>query len=410
MSANPSVSIPIRSSSKQAIAPRSLVLKQSRQELKRKLSTISHKDSPIEFTRLKLEDARAEKEEELLHKEWIDEEKDNFSDNDFRKAHREVNKRIISLGDTLWKHAKELRRLEEKHGLVPQLGPDSKGAYVSTLLSLYKDPRKTGKRSSSLQSNMRAAAIEVYDVEKDAPAGRLWCAISGSYFQKKYMKAAHIVPHRIGPDAVDYIFEKGAGARLNTADNCLMMHNTVENEFDNGSFVLLPVDAAEKPIKRWKIQITNLAAINSDLGHETIKSLNGKEIQFKNENRPAARFLYFHFVITLLRNKRDRSAGWDKYLSELPSGKPFATMGPYLRKSMLLVLAKTVGDLSDEEETKLLGEKDVELFDEESKLSEPEEEEIVRRVIEVTEEQSDVETVDLVEDDGDESVSLLQVK
>ena len=250
-----------------------------------------------------------------------------------------------------------------------------------------------------MQSNVRRSAIQVYDATKDAPEGDLWCPISGSYHNKSFVKAVHIVPHRIGPEAVDYIFGNGSGARLDTADNCVMMHATVEMAFDKGFFVLLPLDPDEKPIKRWKIQMTNSSAALAEMGHNRLQDMDGTEVQFKNDHRPAARFLYFHFVITLLRNKSDRSEGWEKSLLELPTGKPFATMGPYIRKSMLSVLAKMAGDLNEDVEAELLGEENVEVFDEEGeKLRGIEEQEIARRIFDVEDVDSDDEVYELAED------------
>ena len=119
MSGETPVSIPEPLSSNTSITSRSKSLQQSRQDLKRKLSTVSFEASPIEYTKLRIEDLSAEREEEMIHKECIDEEKQNLSNNELRKAHREANQRIISLGDTLWTQAQQLRQLEEDTGAIP---------------------------------------------------------------------------------------------------------------------------------------------------------------------------------------------------------------------------------------------------------------------------------------------------
>ena len=228
-------------------------------------------------------------------------------------------------------------------------------------------------------------------MNKNPPsAGRLYCVISGDWFENEDMKAAHIVPYRLGPEIVDYVFGAGTGSRLLSADNCLMMHTTVKRAFDKGSFVLLPVDPNERPIKRWKIQVTNSGALDTtDLGKRPLRDRAGAELIFKNPNRPTARFLYFHFVVTLLRARRDRQSGWETYRTTLPTGKPFATMGPYLRKSLLLTLAKAVGDLDADSEVELLGEEGKELFADDRKLSPSEEDEVARRILEAKDEKAD---------------------
>ena len=129
---------------------------------------------------------------------------------------------------------------------------------------------------------MKETAISVYEASKGAPfKGKIWCCITQSYFNKDNVRAAHIVPHALGPELVDYIFGSGSGSRLDRSDNCLLMHHTAEQAFDKGLFVLLPVDANETPIMRWKIQITNLAAVHSDFmgGRETLDDYDGKVLE-----------------------------------------------------------------------------------------------------------------------------------
>lgn len=384
------ITIPDRTSSK-FVLEKSLRLRESRSELKRKLASTPFESSPIAFQKLKIEEIQTEIDEERLNKEFLDIEhgEQKLTDNDYRKAQRNTNMRIISLGEDLWNHRRGLRDEEEKSGVIPPLGPDVQGAFVHTLLSLYKDPNISAKRSSSKQSAMRESAIQVYESRKDAPKGKLWCPIAQDYFNAKQMKAAHIVPSRLGSGLVEYLFGPGISSRLHTWDNCLMLCSSAKESFDNGNFILIPANPNESPIKTWKIQLTNTAAKNSDIGHKVLAELDGKNVLFKNDCRPAARFLYYHFVVTLLRNKRDRQPGFQDYSVSLGSIRPFATPGQYMRQSMLLVLAKNTGDLSVEEEARLLGEAGQETFEEEEQLDERAEEEIARRIYAVHDEWED---------------------
>lgn len=90
--------------------------------------------------------------------------------------------------------------------------------------------------------------------------------------------------------------------------------------------------------------------------------------------------MYWHFVVTLLGNKGDRLPGWERFSAGLPAGKPFATMGRYMRESMLLTLAKNAGDLNAEEDARLLVGQGGETFVEDAKLTDVEEAEVARRV------------------------------
>ena len=392
-----SVHIPTRSSSKRVVdvplEERRLSVKHSQNELKRKLSTISLEEDPGTYTRLKIEEYEVELEGEYLNKEWLDLQntQKTLQDRPFKRGHQEANKRIISLGESLWQEKQKLRDIHERSGQEPQLGPDSHGAFVQTLLALYKDPHAPKGRDKSAQSNMVKQAKIDYKPETGAPSiGKLWCPIAKEYFDGDSFRAAHIVPRAIHSSVVDYIFGNGSASRINTRDNCLYIHDSCERSFDKGNFVLLPVDPTEQPIKRWRIKITNTSALNTDMGRTTLGQLDGTEVEFKTDARPAARFLFYHFVVTLLRNKRDRQDGWESYMLNLSTGKPFATMGPYLRKSMLLTLARAAGDLSDDEHARLLGG-GRETFEEDKKLNEAEEREIARRIHEAHDEKLEAE-------------------
>ena len=350
-------------------------------DFKRNLSEVSVEASALEYTKFRIE-LEAEVEELRAHKHSLDveREEETLDDKIYWKNHMETNRRIDSLGNDLWRGNRFLRQIHQKEGRVPELGPDSEGAFVNTLLTLYKDPTISHGRCSTIQTEMKDAAVLRYGANLDAPKGKLWCCISQDWFDSSSIHAAHIVPHASRPSLVDYIFGAGSSARLNTADNCLLVHETVERSFDNGNFVLLPVDPRETPIKRWKVQITNNAAVNTDFGRTSLKEFNGKEIAFKTDARPASRFLYYHFVVTLLRNKRDRQPGWENYLMNLPFGRSFATIGKYVRHSMLLALARYAGDLERDEEARLLGD-GARTFVEKEKLSDKEETEIARQIM-----------------------------
>ena len=328
-------------------------------------------------------DLETEREEYILDKKWLDIEhgERKLTDANYQKAHRSANQRIVSVGDELWRQRQAARVDEEQAGKAPPLGPDSTGAFVYALLALYKDPHISTKRSTAEQTQLRKSALITYESAKGGKYGKLWCPIMRDYFDKWIMRAARIVPRALGAGLVDYIFGVGTGSRLNTADNCLMIHEHAERALDNGNFVLVPANPNESPLRTWTLKVSNTAAINNNFGCKGLRDYDSEHLVFKNDNRPAARFLYYHFVITLLRNKRDRQPGWERFCLDLPTGKPFATPGRYMRQSMLMALAKTAGDLDAEAGARLLGEPDQETFMSADRLEEQEESEIGRRVL-----------------------------
>ena len=170
-----------------------LHFRQSRAELTRKLSEVSFDKQSIQNRKLKIEGLEIHVEEQRLYKIWLDNEyqQRQLDDYNYRKAHQDTNHRIVSLGRDLWTEHQEIRRQEEKEGKVLKLGPDTKGAFIYTLLALYKDPQKSRKRSSARQSNMKESATKVYDAEQGAPAkGKIWCV-----FPKNITTERMSMPH-----------------------------------------------------------------------------------------------------------------------------------------------------------------------------------------------------------------------
>ncbi|KAI9825019.1 MAG: hypothetical protein M1826_007097 [Phylliscum demangeonii] len=237
-------------------------------------------------------------------------------------------------------------------------------AFTAALLQLYEDPAVGGPRSKSDRSAMRAASIEAYGsrpAQGEAWSDDvLWCPLVGRFLLKADVIAGAIVPSSLGAGLVDYLCGEGSGARLHTADNCLMMHRRVERAFNHGSFVIIPVDPTERPISRWKCVVVNPDAHHHFLfepsapSPQTVRDLDGRELQFRTPHRPAARFMYYHFLITMLRIRRSNRPRWPETWARLVTGRPFATPGPYLRRSMMLCLARQIGDVKDEELDALL--------------------------------------------------------
>ena len=121
--------------------------------------------------------------------------------------------------------------------------------------------------------------------------------------------------------------------------------------------------------------------------------MDGNELGFITDFRPAAMFLYYHFVITLLRNKKNRQPGWEPLWAKTKTGHPWVTPGPYLRKSMLLQLARFTGDLKEDEELLESLCTDGKIFESKDRLNDREEAEVARR---------DFMEVDSEEDDDDD--------
>ena len=74
------------------------------------------------------------------------------------------------------------------------------------------------------------------------------------------------------------------------------------------------------------------------------RETDGRKLSFRNDNRPARRFLYLRYALAWL-HAEDKS--WPDFKEKVPPGEVWATSNKsdgYLRKSVLLELVKKTGD------------------------------------------------------------------
>jgi hypothetical protein len=128
---------------------------------------------------------------------------------------------------------------------------------------------------------------------------------------------------------------------LQRAGNALLLSNQVKKWLDTYHLVIVPVDTSEVPIMRWKVDIISPDIMNyiCSGGARSVKDLDGRELTFLNKKRPVSRFLYFHFIMALVRIKDVERQGWRDVWARYYEQRPFPTPGNYLRQSMLLALA-----------------------------------------------------------------------
>lgn len=123
------------------------------------------------------------------------------------------------------------------------------------------------------------------------------------------------------------------------------MHKKLEEALDATKIAIIPIPGAAKEGTKWKAvladkTISNQQALYADSGIVKWKDIDGKELVFLNENRPARRYLYFRYIMTYMSHKKQGSMEWAEKMDD--SGRRWATRGPYLRRSMLQYLARFV--------------------------------------------------------------------
>ncbi|MCJ1470987.1 hypothetical protein MMC07_009635 [Pseudocyphellaria aurata] len=224
-----------------------------------------------------------------------------------------------------------------------------------------------GKRSTQNQTRFKANLIEASNASHPDPrVEEYWCPILGCFHGKHAMKAAHIVPYSLGQDLMTDIFgaEENEKNELFSAKNGILMHSGAEERFDKGFFVIVPSanDESVEEIKAWhestaksyKIRVIDRDAkpmktfLPSPMQKKLWVDLDGQELQFLSSHRPRARYLYYHYCVTMLRLSYHKNEH-EKILRDHLGKKFWGTPGPYLSKSYLLALVQEIGseDLLD---------------------------------------------------------------
>lgn len=227
----------------------------------------------------------------------------------------------------------------------PKHSPPSVAALGTCLLTLYRKYDgldKPQKRPTSFRSN----ALRHYDGDANFNGtDKVWCHVTDAWSRPKDVKAAHVVPFFLDSDDLGEILFGSRTQSLRRAGNSLLLLDQIEQWFASYHLVIVPADAKETPITRWKVNV-----LSSDI-HNTLygqtegvgRDLEGKELKFRNEKRPVCRFMYFHFIMALIRIKDDARPGWQDLWARYYQQRPFPTTGNYMRKSMLRALATHFG-------------------------------------------------------------------
>ena len=210
---------------------------------------------------------------------------------------------------------------------------------------------KEKKRQRGAQSNFRRDVIEYYGSldprtypgEPENNRG-IWCPILKRYLTGSAMKAAHIIPHSIGEANCSYLFGSQDGqGHLMSAQNGLMLAIPFEKALDLAQIAIVPVE--DDPSNGLQVIVFYISLLKR--GRTTLEfdwsSLHGLHLEFKNDNRPRLRYLYFTFIMNVLRRKQHECTGWmsdlDKYTNQRMWGSP----DKWLRGASMRAIARRMG-------------------------------------------------------------------
>jgi len=219
-----------------------------------------------------------------------------------------------------------------------------------------------GRRDPRLQSAFRSEMIEKYNA-KHSSEDWLWCPVLGDWCMSDYVVAAHLFAYMHGQATMDAIFGARRPPELFSPRNGMLISSFVERYLYCGKLVIVP-DLPEKPklaellvwvnsdVRNFKIKVIDKSWVQ--LGkrispYHDLKygDLDNRPLQFRSTFRPAARYLYYHYCIQILRSAWQQNSYGSPAASQTmkdESGKPFwGTPGRYLPRNMLLAIVEELG-------------------------------------------------------------------
>ncbi len=217
-----------------------------------------------------------------------------------------------------------------------------------------------GRRDTSIQGNFRTSLIKAQNAKHPnfSQEASLWCPVSGSWVHEKHTTTAHIFPWKHGQETMTKIFGAEAENEMFSVNNGILMSTLAESRMDKGLFVIVPsandeVEADieawhESILKRYKVRVLNRDdkemtqfIPGSNPPKEWFK-LDGDELIFLSDHRPRARYLYYHYCVSMLR--RSHHQGEHEMILKDHLGRKFwGTPGAYLRRAYLLAFVEEIG-------------------------------------------------------------------
>jgi hypothetical protein len=187
-------------------------------------------------------------------------------------------------GRNIWKKRFRVNRErttlhQERQAVIEQMAADNPkmaAAYKTAVMATFAAnsmPPSSERRNKHKHDIWKAHLREYYNAVLPANPNQIetqiWCPILKSYKAAKYRCAAHIVPHFIGYENAAWMFgdegNMAAGsAHIWNFKNGLVMSKSLEMQFDAGDFVIVPIPGTK-------------------------------------DGRPGLRYLYWHYVTSILR-------------------------------------------------------------------------------------------------------------
>ncbi|KAF2135874.1 uncharacterized protein K452DRAFT_292877 [Aplosporella prunicola CBS 121167] len=245
-------------------------------------------------------------------------------------------------------------------------------AIIGALPEPYGSRLKKDSRNKSDQSDFRSCLIKAYQDDNTDNGRKLWCPVTKKLHNKKYVKAAHIVPYGIGEYNAAKLFGvplKDGFTKIWNEENGLLLNSEVEEAMDRCRLVIVPDHDVKGALKvklltATELELDDLICEGSGGKDVRVRDLQDVQLEFKTLARPGLEYLYVRALVSWLCRRQAAVPGWEKDREIISTGKYWGRPGKWLRNSTIIAIAAEIGDIVDP--------KDLEdIIGEDEKLEEP---------------------------------------
>ncbi|KAJ5462911.1 hypothetical protein N7475_007855 [Penicillium sp. IBT 31633x] len=307
-----------------------------------------------------------------------------LEDIELAKSHvqRKISLQSYDGPDADWKNSDEAKaisqqiRAQEKSQKICQQRIEAlaleapKRGLIASFMKLFTTSKMglgisstgAGRRDLDKQSKFRSDMIKEYNAQRSGYE-HLWCPVFGDWRDSEQVIAAHLFAYMHGQTTMDAIFGRTKQPELFSPRNGILLSTYIGRYLDCGKIVIVP-SLPDRPklaeltgwlksdVRSLKIRVLdqNWDKLDKQIVRDLplkYKDLDNRPLVFRSAFRPAARYLYFHYVIQVLRNAWQYDSQGDPEAFNIMKGehgKPFwGTPGRHLPKNMLLALVEELG-------------------------------------------------------------------
>ncbi|KAJ6016929.1 hypothetical protein N7451_000308, partial [Penicillium sp. IBT 35674x] len=249
---------------------------------------------------------------------------------------RQRNMLEEELSDTLATEKKQRQHGPTDHGLLQR-------AYTDTIITRVMKADGKQQALSFKSSRFKADVNAYYDAKDKTNPDLMFCHVLGTHFDKRTVKAAHLVPKSMTREELAHLFGD-EDAVITLPQNGLSLHHKVESLLDKGEIAIIQMPGRMTTPTTWQCVVLDESLNNNIIFQHAgtiirVQDLDGRRLTFKNDNRPRRRYLYMRFIISYLWAKRRDLPTMDE---KVEARKFWPSGGAYLQKSTLQTLARCV--------------------------------------------------------------------